>query len=382
MSSSDQSSLPIIRLHRGLGLKGRGAGSNAITRFSQFERSPDTEFLNHLSEAAPHDLEGEASGVDNGPRTEVTMTAARSIISRNTSPDLPFDQSINPYQGCEHGCVYCYARPTHTRLGLSAGLDFETRLFAKTNAADLLRAELSRPGYEPGHMALGANTDPYQPIERKLEITRQVLKVLAQFNVPVGITTKSALVSRDVDILAPMAAKGLARVHISIATLDTELARTLEPRAPTPARRLEAIARLSNQGIPVGVFTSPLIPALNDTEMEHIMTAAQQAGASSASYVMLRLPLEVRDLFVQWLRRHAPLRADHVMSQVRQMRDGKDYDADFRVRMRGTGPYAKMIAQRFKVAARRLELNTDRTSMDTSQFRVPGTLGAQADLFD
>jgi len=364
-------------LHKGLGLKGRGAGSNNITRFSADTRETDTEFLNHLVSEAPEH--------HHGPRTEVTLTEARTIISRNASPDLSFDQSINPYQGCEHGCAYCYARPTHTYLGLSAGLDFETKLFAKTNAAQLLRAELSRRGYEPAHMALGANTDPYQPIERQLKITRAVLEVLAEFNLPVGITTKSSLVVRDADILAPMAAKGLARVYISVGTLEPELARLLEPRAPTPTRRLNAIARLTEQGIPVGVFASPLIPALNDTELEHIMSAAKDAGASTASYVMLRLPLEVRDLFVQWLEQNAPLRAKHVMNQVRQMRNGKDYDADFKVRMRGTGVFADLIAQRFKIACKRLDLNIGRQSMDLSQFRVPkmpDQHSLQPDLFE
>lgn len=382
MPSDLDSSSAIVRFYKGLGLKGRGAGSNERTRFSAFNRETDPGFLNHLVNDESDDFGSEPKDDHSSPRTEVTLTNARSIISRNTSPDLSFEQSINPYLGCEHGCAYCYARPTHTYLGLSAGLDFETRLFAKTNAAELLRTELSRKGYKPSHIALGANTDPYQPIERKLKITRAVLEVLAEFNLPVGITTKSALVVRDADILAPMAAKGLVRVYMSVGTLDARLARQLEPRASTPSRRLNAIARLTAKGIPVGVFTSPVIPALNDRELEHILAAAKQAGANTASYVMLRLPLEVRDLFVQWLEQNVPLRAQHVMNQVRQMRGGKDYDADFKVRMRGSGAYADMIAQRFKIATRKLGLNPDREAMDLTHFRVPDQHEAQQDLFD
>ncbi len=351
--------------------KGRGVGTNHQTRFAAWNREADRDFLDHAA------LEGEP------PRraTTVTEQSARSIISRNTSPDIPFDQSINPYQGCEHGCVYCYARPSHAFIGLSAGLDFETRIFAKTNAAALLRAELNRPAYRPAHIALGANTDPYQPAERKLEITRDILHTLADFNLPVAITTKSALVVRDIDILAPMAARGLARVFISLGTLDNGLARILEPRANSPARRLEAIRRLADAGIPVGVFTSPLIPGLNDKEMEKILEAAVQAGATQANYVILRLPLEVRDLFVEWLEHHFPLRASHVMSLVRQMRDGRDYDPDFTTRMRGTGLYADLIRQRFRLACSRLGLRRERVSMDISQFRRPDSQVKQLALF-
>ena len=283
--------------------------------------------------------------------------------------------------GCEHGCVYCYARPTHAYLGLSPGIDFETKIFAKANAAELLRIELNKKNYTPALIALGANTDPYQPAERRLRITREVLEVLAEFHVPVGITTKSALVERDIDLLSPMAAKGLARVLMSIGTLDHNLARKMEPRADSPARRIEAIRRLSAAGIQVGVITSPLIPAINDKDMEAVLEAAAAAGATYASYVILRLPLEVRDLFVEWLTEHFPLRAKHVMSLVQQMRDGRDYDASFGTRMRGTGVYAELLAQRFKVAAARLKLNAERSPMDTTQFRRPNLPVAQFDLF-
>jgi DNA repair photolyase len=295
---------------------------------------------------------------------------------------LPFDQSINPYLGCEHGCVYCYARPTHAYLGLSPGLDFETRIFAKTNAAELLRAELARPDHVPSVIALGANTDPYQPAERRLQITRSVLEVLAECGAAVAITTKSALVLRDLDILEPMARRGLVRVHLSVGTLDAALARRMEPRAPAPARRIDAMRALAKAGVPVGVFVSPLIPALNDHELERVLQAATGAGASHAGYVVLRLPLEVRDLFVQWLQQHFPQRAEHVMSLVRQMRGGRDYDPTFGTRMRGTGVYAELLHQRFRVAARRLGLNEERVPLDTTQFQRPAAAASpQQQLF-
>ncbi len=352
--------------------KGRGAASNVVQRFTSLTREPDHDFLDSL----------EADDMPRSPVTTVTAQRARSIISRNDSPDIAFDQSINPYQGCEHGCTYCYARPTHAYLGLSPGLDFETRILAKTNAAEQLRTELNRPGYVPSQIALGANTDPYQPAERELQITRSVLQVLADHRVPVSITTKSALVVRDIDILAPMAARGLARVHLSVGTLDPRLARAMEPRANAPGRRLDAIRRLTEAGIPVAVFASPIIPGLNDHELERVLQAAAAAGAVQASYVLLRLPLEVRDLFVEWLHEHYPLRAAHVMNLVRQTRDGRDYDPDFRVRMKGSGEYAKVINQRFKLAARRLGLRLEPAGMDTSQFRRPSSSeDAQLQLF-
>ncbi|SEA85764.1 PA0069 family radical SAM protein [Variovorax sp. YR216] len=331
-------------------VKGRGVGSNERSRFEAWKRERDLEHLE--AQRTEEDPDEVLPSRD----TDVRLVDARSILSFNNSPDVGFDQSINPYQGCEHGCVYCYARPTHAYLGLSPGLDFETKIFAKSNAAGLLRKELARKSYKPSLIALGANTDPYQPIERELGITRSVLEVLSDFNAPVSITTKSALVARDIDILAPMAQKGLARVNISLATVDPKLARILDPRANAPHRRLRAMTELSEAGVPVSVFASPMIPAINDKELESILEAAAAAGATSASMIVLRLPLEVRDLFVEWLQEHFPLRAGHTMSLVRQMRGGADYDASFGSRMRGTGQYATLLRQRFSVAVRRLGL--------------------------
>ena len=364
-------SLPQLRSVPIQFFKGRGAGSNPQSRFDALTREREPAWADA------------SEGETDRPRTRVIERDARSIISRNESPDIGFEQSINPYQGCEHGCVYCYARPSHAWLGLSPGLDFETVLFAKRNAAALLRRELARPSYVPARIALGANTDPYQPIERKLGITRAVLEVLAECRLPVSITTKSALVTRDIDLLQAMAARGLVRVDLSVGTLEPALARTLEPRANAPARRLQAIADLSAAGIPVGVFTSPLIPVVNDAEMEKVLEAAAIAGARHAGYVILRLPLEVRDLFVQWLQQHFPLRAEHVMNRVRDMRGGKDYDADFATRMKGSGVYADLIAQRFRVATRRLGLASGGGEWDITQFRRPGATdaGGQLELF-
>lgn len=365
----DQSAGEVAILHFH---KGRGVGSNVESRFDSMSREADREYLDHKM------VDGDEKV---SPSTKVTIHIAQSIISRNKSPDIPFDQSINPYMGCEHGCVYCYARPTHAYIGLSPGLDFETKIFAKSNAAELVRKELSHPNYVPAHIALGANTDPYQPIERKLGITRDVLKVLAEFQAPVGITTKSALVTRDIDILSQMATKGLARVYMSIGTLDAQLARIMEPRANSPARRLEAIKRLSDAGVPVGVFTSPMIPGLNDKDMERVLEAAANCGAVYASYVILRLPLEVRDIFIEWINEKFPLRAKHVMSLVNQMRQGRDYDARFGSRMRGTGVFADLIDQRFKITTKRLGLNIDRTPMDASKFQAPLLRDGQFNLF-
>ena len=284
-------------------------------------------------------------------------------------------------RGCARSILVRYARPTHAYLGLSPGLDFETRLYAKTNAAQLLAKELSKPGYVPSLIALGANTDPYQPIERRLEITRSILRVLSDFNHPVAITTKSALVERDLDLLKPMAAKGLARVLISIATLDHELARSMEPRASTPARRLQTVRTLAQAGIPVGVLVAPVVLALTDPDLERILAASANAGANSAGYVMLRLPLEVRDLFVEWLEAHYPLRAKHVMSLVQQIREGQDNDSSFGTRMRGTGQFAELIKQRFEIACRRLKLNAADSTLDTSLFAVPSLTNRQLELF-
>ena len=348
--------------------KGRGAVSNRIGRFEALAKEVVDDGWGTVDEELPP------------LRTSLTIDTARSVIARNASPDIPFDQSINPYRGCEHGCVYCYARPTHAFLGLSPGLDFETRLFYKPDAAHLLESELRHPRYKPKLIALGSNTDPYQPVERELCLTRSILEVLARFNHPVGIVTKSALVLRDLDILAPMARKGLAQVFLSVTTLDRDLARHLEPRAATPPRRLEAIARLTAAGVPSGVMAAPMIPALNDHELESILAACAERGASSAGYVLLRLPLEIKDLFTEWLRNHAPDRADRVLSLVRQTRDGALYTSEFGKRMRGSGAVADLLNARFKTACRRLGLNRGRSSLDPSQFRVPPAKGDQLRL--
>ena len=348
--------------------KGRGAASNPSCRYESTSRVACDDGWGSLDEELPP------------LATTVQVDTARAVITRNRSPDIPFDRSINPYRGCEHGCVYCYARPTHAYLGLSPGQDFESRLFAKPDAPALLTGELARPGYRCEVIALGTNTDPYQPIERGRRITRGILEVLAAHNHPVGIVTKSNLVVRDIDILAPMAAKRLAKVFLSITTLDRGLARRLEPRAPSPARRLEALGQLAAAGIPAGVMVAPVVPALTDGEIERILEAAAGAGARSAGYVLLRLPLEVKDLFVEWLAVHAPLKADHVMSLVRQTRGGRAYDSTWELRMRGTGPYAEMIARRFHLACKRLGLNRRDWAFDTGQFRPPPRPGDQLPL--
>ena len=317
--------------------------------------------------------------------TSVTVERARSIISHNDSPDVGFSQSINPYRGCEHGCIYCYARPSHAYLELSPGLDFETKLFAKTNASELLRAELSGKGYKPSPIALGANTDCYQPIERKFKITRGILEVLAEFQHPVTIVTKSALIERDLDILAPMAKKNLVKVFVSIGTLDRGLARKLEPRAASPQRRLDVLKNLSQNEVPCGVMVAALIPALNDKTLEHVLEASAEAGAREAAYVIMRLPNELKTLFKEWLAEHYPERAEHVISIVRQMRGGRDNDPNFGTRMSGTGKFAEMVEKRFDIACRRLHLNDHgagrgRPKLDCSLFKVPGA-GGQMTLF-
>lgn len=314
-------------------------------------------------------------------RTETSLEQARTIITRNQSPDIPFDRSINPYRGCEHGCSYCFARPSHAYLGLSPGLDFETKLTAKPNAAALLRRELAATGYQPRPIALGTNTDPYQPIEREHRITRDILAVLAECGHPVTIVTKSALVTRDIDILAPMAARGLAKVALSVTTLDRGLARKMEPRATTPLRRIEAIRQLSAAGIPVGVLTAPLIPSINDHEIESLLEACREAGASEAGYVLLRLPLELRDLFREWLVAHYPGKLRHVLSLVQSTRGGRDYVADFETRQTGTGPYAALIAQRFRLACTRLGLERRQQRLRIDLFRKPAMPGEQMSLF-
>ena len=317
----------------------------------------------------------------------MTVQRPRTIIARNDSPDVPFSQSINPYQGCEHGCIYCFARPTHAYLDLSPGIDFETRLFAKPDAAKLLREALAKRGYRCDPIALGTNTDPYQPIEREWKITRSILEVLAEHGHPFTIVTKSALVERDIDIIAPMAARRMARVYLSVTTLDRELARRMEPRAAAPGRRLQAMKVLSDAGIPVGVMVAPLIPQVNDRDLEAILEASARHGATSAGWVLIRLPLEVAPLFRAWLDAHYPLRAAHVMSLIRQMRGGRDYDPEFGSRMRGSGEFAAMLEKRFAIACRRLGLNRgrDQAGLDISRFHVPaprhGSATVQGDLF-
>ncbi len=314
-------------------------------------------------------------------RTDVHVERPRTIITRNDSPDISFDRSINPYRGCEHGCVYCFARPTHAYMGLSPGLDFETKLFVKEGAAALLKRELAAPGYQCKTIAIGTNTDPYQPIERKHRVMRSVLEVLAAASHPVGIVTKSALVQRDIDILADMASRGLAKVAVSVTTLDPALARKMEPRAATPERRLETIERLAEAGIPTGVMVAPVVPAINDSEIETILTRAHARGAREAGYIMLRLPLEVRDLFAEWLVEHYPAKARHVLSLVRGVRDGKLYDAAFGKRMSGTGPYAWMIGRRFEMALEKIGFPKARARLRTDLFRPPALSGQQLSLF-
>src|SRR5258706_1313693 len=310
-------------------------------------------------------------------KTQGPIEPAASVISRIAAPDVPFDQSINPYLGCEHGCIYCYARPGHAYLELSPGLDFETRLFAKTNAAELLREELSKPGYVPKAISLGANTDCYQPIERKYRITRQILEVLAECEHPATIVTKSALVERDLDLLAPMAKKNLVKVFVSIGTLDRALARKLEPRAASPQRRLDILRALHAKGIPCGVLVGALIPALNDKTLEEVLEAAASAGAAEAAYVILRLPNELKDLFKDWLATHYPERAGHVISIVRQMRGGRDNDPNFGTRMSGTGMFADLIGRRFEIACRRLGLNRNAHDVGRNADGVGGHRGGR-----
>jgi DNA repair photolyase len=317
--------------------------------------------------------------------TAVAIERARTIIARNDSPDVPFDQSINPYRGCEHGCIYCYARPSHAYLELSPGLDFETKLFAKTNAAERLREELAKPGYRVSPISLGANTDCYQPAERKYRITRQIVELLAECGHPFTIVTKSALVERDLDLLAPMAKRKLVKVFVSIGTLDRSLARKLEPRAASPQRRLDVVRALNAAGVPCGVMVAALIPALNDKTMEHVLEEAAKAGAREAAYVILRLPNELKDLFREWLAAHYPDRAGHVMSIVRQMRGGRDNDPRFGERMRGTGNYAELISARFRLACQRHGLNGHGggrrpPELDCAQF-VPPSPAGQMKLF-
>lgn len=352
-----------------ISVRGRGARTNATGRFeSQVREEFDDGWT--VEDPEPARL-----------RTELMVEKARTVIARNTSPDVGFNQSINPYRGCEHGCIYCYARPSHAYVGLSPGLDFESRIFFKPDAAKVLEKELSAPRYKPDFIHIGGNTDPYQPQERTTRLTRQILEVLQRFNHPFSVITKSALILRDLDIIAPMAAANLCRVAISITSLDRKLARSMEPRAATPEKRFSALEVLSDAGVPAIVMFAPAIPGLNDHEMEAVLERAAHAGAKGAGYVALRLPLEIKDLFQEWLATDHPDRAARVMSLVRQMRGGKDYDMEWGKRMRGEGPIADLLSQRFKAAKRRFGLDMRFDGLDLSAFRVPPKAGDQIDLF-
>lgn len=352
-------------------IKGRGAASRVASRFD----ATTVEGVDDGWGSVYADLADAPK-----PATTVTEERARTILTRNTSPDVGFSQSLNPYRGCEHGCVYCFARPTHSYLDLSPGLDFETRLFAKTNAAERLREELARPGYVPQVTALGINTDAYQPIERRFGITRAVLELFAQTRHPVSFVTKSASIERDVDLLAAMARERLVSVHFSVTTLDNRLASKLEPRASAPHAKLRAMKALAAAGVPVGVMVAPVIPMVTDMELERILEAAREAGAGEAGYTLLRLPNELKDVFREWLELHVPDRAAHVMSLVRQMRGGRDYDAAFGTRMTGTGVFAQLLAQRFRKARARLGYGR-LPELDASRFVPPRRATPQGELF-
>ena len=349
-------------------LRGRGAAVNPMPRFDRYQREAFDDGWQAFEDLPPF-------------ATEVQIDKSRTVISRNDSPDLPFDQSINPYRGCEHGCVYCFARPTHAYLGLSPGLEFETKLFAKPDAARLLEREIGKPNYEVKTLAIGTNTDPYQPVEKKYRIMREILEVLDAASHPVTIVTKSALVMRDIDILSRMAERGLAKVAVSVTTMDRALARAMEPRAATTSRRLEALRALSEAGVPTSVLVAPVVPGLTDHELERILDAAAAQGVKEARYILLRLPLEVAPLFKEWLLRTYPDRYKHVMSLLRSMRGGKDYDAEFGKRMSGSGPYAWQIGRRFELAAKRHGLNIERKRLRSDLFSAPQLAGAQMSLF-
>ncbi|SAL03653.1 PA0069 family radical SAM protein [Caballeronia ptereochthonis] len=361
-------------------LKGRGAVTNIQGRYEKDERERIDDGWLHTA----------GQGEDEGApplRTQVFEERAKTILTRNSSPDIPFTTSLNPYRGCEHGCIYCFARPTHSYLGLSPGLDFESRIYAKINAPELLERELAKPGYEPDPIALGVNTDAYQPVERDLQLTRRVIQVLHDCGHPFAAITKSSLIERDIDLLAPMAARGQVMAAITVTTLDADIARTLEPRAATPSRRLRTIRTLAEAGIPVGVSIAPVIPFVTEPDMERVLEACAQAGATSASYIVLRLPWEVAPLFKDWLAAHFPDRADRVMGRVRDMRGGKDYDSNFSTRMKGEGLWADMLKQRFRQATKRLGLNARQHGiLDMSEFQRPAKraaspINAQLDLF-
>ncbi|WP_336232595.1 PA0069 family radical SAM protein [Thalassospira sp. CH_XMU1458] len=353
------------------GQKGRGAMSNIDGRFER-----------HIHQAVDDGWLGTLMEDQDAPRTKTTLgiDGARSVITRNQSPDVPFDRSINPYRGCEHGCVYCFARPTHAYLGLSPGLDFETRLFWKPEAAELLRKQLSSKAYQPAPIVIGTSTDPYQPVDRDKRLTRSIIEVLADCQHPFSLITKSALVTRDIDLIAPMAARNRASVAVSVTSLDHRLSNLLEPRASAPHRRLEAIRKLSDAGIPVTVLCAPVIPGLNDTEIEKIVAACKDAGAQSIGHIVLRLPLEIADLFEEWLEAHYPDRKAKVMSLIRQMRDGQTYQSEFGTRMRGTGPIADLITKRFEAARKKHGLTNRSLNLDCGGFKRPSANG-QMSLF-
>ncbi len=352
-------------------LKGRGAATRIAHRFEREEREAWDDGWGTLEQAHAEPLPPLA--------TEVRFEDVKSVLSKNDSPDIPFDCSLNPYRGCEHGCIYCFARPTHSYLNLSPGLDFETKLIAKRNIAEVLRAELGRRNYRPSQIAIGTATDCYQPIERELRLTRSVIELLQEVRHPFGLVTKSSAVERDLDLIAPMAAEHLAAVYVTITSLDGELARKLEPRAAAPHRRLRTVRTLAEAGVPVGVSVAPQIPFVTE-DMEQVLEAAWEAGARSAFYTVIRLPWEVAPLFKQWLELHYPQRAGRIMARIHEMRGGKDYDADFGTRMTGTGLWADLIRQRFEKAAKRLGFNRERIALDLSAFRPPGASG-QGSLF-
>jgi len=354
-------------------LKGRGTVWAIEHRFSRESHESFDDGWGTLEQAAQEETMA--------PGTTLIEERVKSILSSNDSPDIGFDLSINPYRGCEHGCIYCFARPTHSYLNLSPGIDFETRIIAKVNAAERLREALASPGYEPSMLNLGSATDAYQPAERRLRITRSVVEVLSECHHAFSLVTKSSGVERDLDLIAPMAARGLVAVYVSITTLDAELARVMEPRAAAPHRRLRTIETLAKAGVPVGVSVSPLIPFINEPELERVLEAARDAGARSAFSIVLRLPWEVNPLFQQWLQQHFPDRAARVMARVREMRGGKDYDSQFGTRMTGQGVWAELIRQRLRKACDRLGLNRERVELDLTQFRPPRRNAAQAELF-
>jgi DNA repair photolyase len=364
LESPGDADVVVAREHR----RGRGAQSNASGRYEPVARIQFDDGWQNIEELPPF-------------KTTVTIDSTRKIITRNDSPDISFDRSINPYRGCEHGCIYCFARPTHAYLGLSPGLDFESKLFVKPEAAKLLERELAAPGYEPRTIAIGTNTDPYQPIEREHQVMRRILEVLERCGHPVGIVTKSALVTRDIDILSRMAERNLAKVALSVTTLDRKLARVMEPRAATPARRLAALQQLTAAGIPTAVMVAPVIPAINDAEIERILDSAAAIGVKNAGYVLLRLPLEVRDLFREWLIANFPDRYRHVFKLIRDTRGGKDYDSTWGRRQTGGGPVAWMIGRRFEVACEKLGFNKTRTKLTTEHFKPPQPASQQLSLF-